>query len=755
MKIIKQNITSAIRLSIILLTLNLYSITLTAQDNLYTIYKFADEITDLNNSLLIYKETSGNLQIDEVKTKTFNKHSKKLEKGKSFWAKISIKSEIKEKIDWVFYFTDKRGSDISEIYVFEKDSLIKKTKAGHFEKKLNKEIHKELGSKFLFSTKQSKTYTIYFKIHNFSGYNPSFNLKLQSVKKFNNNINRRNIFQGWLQGILWIMFLYNLFVFIYSREKVYVFYALYILGIAANFFIERGLFIEYFIPNNPILNPYFFIFATGIATATYFQFIRDFLDTKKIMPFWDKAHKYVIWINISVSAILLVVLLLVFNVKIVIEISNYLNLAGLIYGLFFIVYLIKNGNFLSRFFVTGALILAVGTIISLYYLITKTQIGFDPKIFMSIGTIGEILFFSLGLGYRIRLVEKEKQETQDKLIDQLVENEKLQDKVNRELEGKVKERTAEIEQQKEEILAQTENLIKANDILINKKREIENKNEEITQQKNSLEKVFKDTKDSINYASKIQNVILPPTDILESYFNDFFILNKPKEVVSGDFYWYRVIQREDTSYFAFVAGDATGHGVPGALVSMLGISLLNETVNKKELGAANQILEKLREDVKATFRQTKEKPTTRDGFDMAFCVLNLKTYEMQFAGANRPLLIFKKNKTSDNEQFIEIKGDRNPIGIHPREKQFTNHKIQMEKGDKIYLFSDGYPDQLGGEDGRKFYIKKFKELLSDINELPMNEQKNLLEKNLINWQTSGKRKFKQVDDILVMGLEIK
>jgi len=754
LKVQNINIISIIKLSFILLILNLSTSTLFSQDNIFTISKFADEISDFNSELLIFEDKSDNLQINEIKTKSFEKYSNKLKKRKTYWGKITIKSEIKEKTDWIFYFTDKRGSDISEIYVFEQNKLIKNTKSGHFEKNKNKEITKELGSKFLFSAKYNKSYTIYFKIRNFSGYIPSFNLKLQSVKKFNNKISSRNIFQGWLQGILWIMFFYNLFVFVYSREKVYVFYALYILGFAANFFIERGLFIEYVIPNNPILNPYIFIFATGLATITYFQFIRDFLNTKKEMPFWDKAHKYVIWINAFVSVVLILELFLIFDVKLAINISNYLNLAGLIYGLVFIGYLIKKGNFLSRFFVTGALILSISTLLSLYFLITKAQLNFDPKIFMSIGTIGEILFFSLGLGYRIRLIEKEKQDTQDKLIDQLVENEQLQEKVNRELDGKVKERTAEIEQQKEEILAQTENLIKANDILINKKREIENKNEEITQQKSSLEKVFKDTKDSINYASRIQNVILPPTDVLEKYFKDYFIYYKPKEVVSGDFYWYKVIHREDASYFVFVAADATGHGVPGALVSMLGISLLNETVSKKKLKTVSKVLEKLRDDVKSTFRQTTKKPTTRDGFDMAICALNLNTYEMQFAGANRPIVIFKNSKMSDNEKFIEIKGDRNPIGIHPREKQFTNHKIQMEKGDKIYLFSDGYPDQLGGEDGRKYYLKKFKELLSDIYKLPMTEQKNILNKNLKKWMNEGNQNFKQVDDILIMALEI-
>ncbi|MBN2755866.1 MAG: SpoIIE family protein phosphatase [Bacteroidales bacterium] len=755
MKKIKKHISLYLKLSFIFISLIQFSQFSFSQENIYLINDVNQKLNNLNNELLIFEDSNNKFSIKEIKNVDFKKYdSQKLNSKSTYWAKISIKSAIKEKADWIFYFADKRGSDISEIYVYDNDSLIKKTKSGQFEKKINKEIFRETGSKFLFSPNLNNTYTIFFKIKNISKFSAAFNLKLESTEVFNNKINQRNLEQGWLQGILWIMFFYNLFVFVYSRDKVYLFYALYILGIAFNFFIERGLFIEYIIPNSPILNPYIFIIATGLASAAYFQFIRLFIDTKIKMPKWDNAHKYVIWLNILISIILLIILKVIFNVRFAINVSNYLNLAGLFYGLIFIAYLIKKGDFLSRFFVTGALFLAIGTIISLYFLITKTDLNINPKIFMSAGTIGEILFFSLGLGYRIRLIEKEKQKTQIKLIEQLKNNESLKEKVNRELEQKVKERTIEIEQQNEEIIAQTENLIRANDVLINQKREIENKNEEITLQKSSLEKILKNTKDSINYASKIQEAILPPENILEAYFKDYFIYYKPKEIVSGDFYWHKFIKRDDGRYFIFVAGDATGHGVPGALVSMLGISFLNEVVARKDLKTANQVLEILRNEVKSTFRQTKENTTTRDGFDMAFCVLNLDTLEMQYAGANRPVLIIKNKNSETVEKLIEIKGDRNPIGIHPREKNFTNHIIQLEKGDKIYLFSDGFSDQLGGFDGRKFYLKRFKDLLCDITNEPMKKQKALLDEKYQNWISSDNQNFKQVDDILVMGLKI-
>ncbi|NJO92093.1 MAG: hypothetical protein HC831_26325 [Chloroflexia bacterium] len=321
-----------------------------------------------------------------------------------------------------------------------------------------------------------------------------------------------------LQGALWIMFLYNLFIFVYSRDKVYLYYSLYIIGIAVNFVVERGIFSEYTASEFPKLEPYAFIFATGLATVAYFQFVRYFLHTKKNMPKWDLAHLWVVRINIFITLLLFGVLIFSFNVPTSINVSNYLNLIGLLYGFVFIWSLIKQDNKLARFFIAGAIALAVGTIISLYFLIAKQSLWFDPKYFMNGGTLLELLIFSLGLGYRIRLIEKSKQKVQEELIEQLKRNERLKEEANRELEGKVKERTAEIELQKEEILAQAENLKMANDILTKQKREIENKNEEITQQKRYLEKVHKDTTDSINYASRIQNVILPSSSLLSRFF---------------------------------------------------------------------------------------------------------------------------------------------------------------------------------------------------------------------------------------------
>ncbi|MFN8259193.1 MAG: 7TM diverse intracellular signaling domain-containing protein [Bacteroidales bacterium] len=717
-----------------------------------------------NDYLKVYEDKDARLVFTNIGAVKFMDFEENIRFGKKsvIWGKLRVKSNFKWPEDVIVTIGSKRSSDLAEIFVLNShDSLLKHALGGYFEKKDKKEIKQEPGGKFFLHLEPGNEYTVIFKIKNISGFRPAFDIKFIDKQYFSERLNRRNLVQGMLQGALWIMFLYNLFIFIYSRDRVYLYYSLYIIGIAMNFVIERGLFVEYTIPFLPKADPFFFAISTGLATAAYFQFIRAFLNTRELMPEWDKAHKWVIKLNIALTLIFIVELFIWYNIPFSVNLSNYFNLAGLFYGFVFIFFLIKEKHGLSWFFISGAIVLAVGTFISLYFLITKTPLDFDPKYFMNLATILELLIFSLGLGYRIRLNENAKQLAQNQLIEQLKQNELLKEKVNKELERRVKERTAEIEQQHEEIISQTESLKMANDALIQQKREIENKNEEISQQKRYLEKIHQDTTDSISYARRLQNVILPSESVLTKYFTGHFIYMKPKEIVSGDFYWYRYIERAGKRYFAIAVADATGHGVPGSLVGMLGISLLNETVIRNEMNTANEVLEKLRLEVKTTFSQADEHLQTRDGIDIAFAMIDLDTLEMQYSGANRPLLVFRKDKIKGTDEEIsgltELRPTKNPVGMYHKEQPFMNHTIYLEKGDMLYFFSDGYADQVGGPFGRKLYYKNFRELLSGIYQLPTSEQKEIIDSNFNNWishKFNNSSIYRQVDDILILGVRI-
>lgn len=274
------------------------------------------------------------------------------------------------------------------------------------------------------------------------------------------------------------------------------------------------------------------------------------------------------------------------------------------------------------------------------------------------------------------------------------------------LEAKVMERTFKISKQKEEI---------------------EHKNKEIT--------------DSINYASNIQRAVMPPTNILDKSVTDYFIINKPRDIVSGDYYW---LSRKNGYLIATVA-DCTGHGVPGAFLSMLGISFLKEITNKMLYLRAADILNQMREKIIDALHQTGAEEERKDGMDMSLSILDLHNMKLQFAGAYNPLFLGRDGN-------IEVfKGDRMPIGIHTKsDRPFTGHEIEVQEGDTYYMFSDGFIDQFGGEYNRKFLSKNFKKLLQEIQGFNMETQKDLITQTFEMW----KGKEFQVDDILIMGIRI-
>jgi len=246
--------------------------------------------------------------------------------------------------------------------------------------------------------------------------------------------------------------------------------------------------------------------------------------------------------------------------------------------------------------------------------------------------------------------------------------------------------------------------------------------------------------DSIVYAERIQRALLPSKEYLDEIFNEYFILLKPLHIVSGDFYWIKKIENQ----IVIAVADCTGHGVPGAFMSMLGISFLNEIINKEKITQANHILNELRQYVKTSLKQTGKEEDAKDGMDMALYTINTKNLKMQFAGAYNPLFIIRNNK------LITLKADRQPIAIHIKEKDFTNIDFQLQKNDVLYSFSDGFVDQFGGMQGKKFMIKNFKKLLLDIHKEPFDKQKIILNDILIKWIKG----YEQLDDILIVGIKI-
>jgi len=293
-----------------------------------------------------------------------------------------------------------------------------------------------------------------------------------------------------------------------------------------------------------------------------------------------------------------------------------------------------------------------------------------------------------------------------KMRDELAETERI-------LERKVEERTEEVVQQRDEM----------------------------ERQRLKLEELYKDVTDSIRYAKRLQYSILPPQEVIRKVCPESFVLFKPKDIVSGDFYWF--YQTNGKSLVAAV--DCTGHGVPGAFMSLVGANGLNAAVKEHRQTEPGLILNELNKFVSESLNKASEDNNVRDGMDLSFCTIDYAKMELEYSGANNPLYIIRNN------EFIIVKADKFAIAsFDPETRVYTTHKVEIQKGDVLYLFTDGYADQFGGERGKKFLYKHFRDTLLDVHKKSMSEQHDYLKHQIEDWQGP----YEQVDDILVIGIRI-
>nr|AOE12546.1 hypothetical protein [uncultured bacterium]CCF99360.1 serine/threonine protein kinases [uncultured Cytophagia bacterium] len=261
-------------------------------------------------------------------------------------------------------------------------------------------------------------------------------------------------------------------------------------------------------------------------------------------------------------------------------------------------------------------------------------------------------------------------------------------------------------------------------------------------QHEKLNQSHREITDSINYAKRIQDALMTSAVYIKDVLPESFILFKPKDVVSGDFYW---VYRSPKGQIYFTVADCTGHGVPGAFMSMIGTSLLNEFIIENNIEDTAEILTKMREQIIKSLDQKGLQGENKDGMDMALCKYDPKKGTVQYSGAYNPLLHISKNEIN------QLKGDSQPVGLHTGKKlPFTNKEIQVSKGDMLYIYSDGFPDQFGGEKGKKYLSGKFKKFLLSISDKPIDEQNTLIEAEFTNWIGD----HEQIDDVCVMGVRI-
>jgi serine phosphatase RsbU (regulator of sigma subunit) len=503
---------------------------------------------------------------------------------------------------------------------------------------------------------------------------------------------------GMYFGVLFVFFFYNLFLFISLKDISFLYYSLSIFFLAHFEIIRTSDFGMYLTKLFFWYNCFSwvnvpFTFFVSVGTIFFLLLARSFMRLKEVLPLANKI------VHGLIALLILIIILSQLKFFAVLKIANSAIFICYISTFIMGILLWVKGYKHVRYFVIAGTVLTISTVLLLF---NELGIGhFDFRVgvfrFDNVGVMAFYGLLSFALADRINLLKREKEGAQEKALEVL--------------EEKVKERTFEIVEQKE--------------LVEEKQREI---------------------LDSITYAKRLQDAILPPLSLIRQYLPESFVLYKPKDIVAGDFYWMEhfplPVGEGQGEVVLIAAADCTGHGVPGAMVSVVCSNALNRTVKEFKITETGKILDKVRELVLETFEKSED--NVQDGMDISLCNFNTKTNELQWSGANNPLWYIH------NGALNEVPADKQPIGKYEKAAPFKTHHITLQKGDMLYLFTDGYADQFGGPKGKKFKYKQLLECLVAVGNKPLQEQKKILEETFETW----KRDLEQVDDLLIIGIKV-
>lgn len=306
----------------------------------------------------------------------------------------------------------------------------------------------------------------------------------------------------------------------------------------------------------------------------------------------------------------------------------------------------------------------------------------------------------------------------------------------------------EVTEVRQDVESYNEELLQQNEIVTQYSHELQTQSDKIKEQGLQVEKLFSDIQASVRTAERLQLALLPELDNLKSSFDDIFVFYKAKDIVSGDFYWFRNITVEQKEYKIIVVADCTGHGIPGAIMTIVGYFLLEQILEREKIVKPNQILEMLNKGITEAFSSSDQNAKVREGMDASVLVINQTNKEIYYSGANRPLY-YKKPHHADIQV---MKGSRAALGGENRkgEKNFDLHTLEYIEGSQFYLFSDGYADQFGGEEDKKYGSKRFRQLLNQNQDKSMTQIHTKVKTSFENW----KNETSQTDDVIVVGMKI-
>lgn len=539
-------------------------------------------------------------------------------------------------------------------------------------------------------------------------------VKLYTPKNFYETDSNNQLFQGIYFGVLAVVVFIFFFFYHFLRERTFLFYVLYVSSIFLMQFSLEGFSYQFLFPNNPYFANHIILFSasTTILFVMYYSYL--FLDLQKYNYNIKKAYKVFMYASL-ITAILGLMPGPFYRYGY--PFINVIGLFGVSTVVYSIFYLIYKGHKVSRFFTIAFVILISGAIIFIFtdlHIIKTPYLG-ENSLKLSSGI--EALILSISMASRYKDLATEKENAQLDKMKLMFEKQQLVDQQKATLEKEIQEQTKELK---------TERAL------------LEEKNKELT--------------DSINYAKRLQDALIPPKQDLQECFNESFVFFLPKDIVSGDFYWFASVTTTDenpTKMSVISVADCTGHGVPGAFMSIIGIKLFNESMKNPNVNTPAEALNFLNEQVFTTVNKHTKNELIRDGMDLSLIAVSEKNKKIYYSGANNPIYIIPKDAKS-LEDLIEFKADKFPIGNSLQGHSFTNKEYTYQKGDLVYLFSDGYVDQFGGPKMKKFKSWQFKELLFSIKDLSMQEQHEVIQDRFLDW----KGNHSQIDDVCVLGIRL-
>ncbi|WP_338790110.1 7TM diverse intracellular signaling domain-containing protein [Bernardetia sp. MNP-M8] len=685
----------------------------------------------------------------------------------AFWFRIEIERKVDEKI-----YLEINNPMLDSVIFFEKiDNKLQQLGVSGASFAFQKREIQYTEPNFLLPLNEGEKKVFYLYIK--SNFPTQTTLSIGTAKKILEAQHPFDIAIGVYIGIMLVMGLYNLFVFFSVRDKLYLYYVIYVFGICLTYTMFKGYSFEFLWSASEKINFYIPVISSFVVFFMLL-FARSFLELHKNYPKLDKGIFVLLFMTI-VSMIIGV--LGVYGVSAIIGQLAVILMA--IYLLVITIYLLIKGYKPARFFLFAWSIYLVGLIIFILQLNAAIPHTWFTNNAVLFGSASEVILLSFALADRINVYKRQKDTAQKQILEKTIENENLIKEQNKVLEIKVKEATEDlrisneelnstneelnamletvqsqnqvIEKSSREILTMNDELNATNEELSSTNEELNSTNEELVatvetvkRQNKIIEESNRNITDSLRYAQTIQDAILPFQERMDNHLREYFTFYRPKDIVSGDFYWLTDLKGK--VYLA--VADCTGHGVPGAFMSMIGSAALDALVDRNELEDSDRILEELHLTIQKALKQ--KNSTNDDGMDVGLCIMEYLEDErckILFSGAKRPLYYFKKT----TQQLHEIRGTRQSIGGYSKKEriQFEVNEIILEKGDVFYLCSDGYADQNDSDD-KKFGSHSLKKLLQEIASLSMREQGVIVKQKFEEHQGNEPQR----DDIAIIGVKI-